>query len=167
MNVKKIVSYIFLGCLLIIFLIFIGSIIFSHKANKSDSIHQDKVIKSQSYTNTKAVLAPATVPPKVYECNQPISFNSDGSSGPISCPNGDINVTEWNALAALEPKILTLGYNASENQIEETLCSDVRANISNPIEKVNYQIASLYYGWQFNNDPTNVLGSAGCTNQDD
>lgn len=122
---------------------------------------------TQTSTSTRAILKPATVPPKVLECQQAISFNSSGLSGPIQCSNGDLNTIEWQSLASLEPKIMTLGYNASQSQAQSALCSDVANNISNNIEQINFQISSLYYGWSFSSNPTVVLTNGDCTNIDD
>ena len=120
-----------------------------------------------SGTNAYAILKPASVPSKTAECSQTVTFSSDGDSGPVSCSNGDLNVLEWQALSALEPKVLTLGYGASESEVESTLCSDVSANISNVLETTSYQIAALYYGWNFSSDPSAVLSSGSCQNSDD
>lgn len=120
-----------------------------------------------SASSAYAVLAPASVPSKAAECNQQISFSSNGDSGPIICSNGDLNVLEWNALAALEPKVMTLGYSATTAQVQSALCADVQANIANPIEQTTYQIAALYYGWSFTTNPTAVITNGTCMNTDD
>lgn len=113
------------------------------------------------------ILSPATVPPKVPECSQPISFSSNGNSGPVSCANGYLNTKEWHALVGLEPKIMTLGYGPTAAQVQSTLCADVHANISNPIEETAYRISSLYYGWHFSSDPSIVIQNGTCVNVDD
>lgn len=120
-------------------------------------------------TNPYAVLSPATVPSKTPECNQPISFAANGNSGPVQCANGDLNVLEWNALSALEPTVLTLGYSATPSQIQAALCSDANASNadantrnSNVIEGTVYQIAALYYGWNFSPSPSVILTDGGC-----
>lgn len=113
-------------------------------------------------SNPYAVLSPATVPSKTAECTQQLSFNSDGSSGPYQCANGDLNATEWKALSALEPKVMTLGYSATAAQVQATICSDTNANLSNAIETNAYNISALYYGWSFNPSPTSVLADGSC-----
>lgn len=132
-------------------------------ANSATSVTASQ---SQS-TNNYTVLSPATVPPKVAECSQSISFSSNGTSGPLQCSNGNLNVTEWESLAALEPQIMSLGYNVTTSQAESALCSDVHKNISNAIEQINFQISSLYYGWSFQSNPTVVLTNGNCVNKDD
>ena len=149
-----------------------GYFLFSgqHKTNK-------QVLSTNSATSTNTttsssssaytVLSPATVPSKTAECSQQISFSSNGDSGPITCSSGGLNVLEWNALAALEPKVMALGYGATPAQIQSALCSDVRVNISNTIELTTYQISSLYYDWSFTTDPSVVLTNGTCVNEDD
>ena len=105
-------------------------------------------------TSPYATLSPATVASKAAECNQ-------------TCPNGDLNVDEWNVLAALEPSVFVLGYGASAAQVQAALCADVGANVSNPIEATVYQIAALYYGWNFTSNPSVVLTNGTCKNVDD
>lgn len=124
---------------------------------------------SSSTSNPYAVLSPATVPSKTAECNQAISFSSNGDSGPVQCSNGDLNATEWNSLSALEPTVMTLGYSATIPQIQSALCSDANASDSdantknsNVIEQTVYQISALYYGWNFSSNPTSILTDGGC-----
>jgi len=123
--------------------------------------------RTTSATNLYAVLVPATVASKSAECTQTISYASNGVPGPVQCSNGDLNATDWAALAALEPQVLTLGYGASSSQVQSALCSDVQSNISNPIEETIYQIAVLYYGWNFSSDPSVVISNGTCQNVDD
>ncbi|HEX7368563.1 MAG TPA: hypothetical protein VF261_02810 [Candidatus Saccharimonadales bacterium] len=118
-------------------------------------------------TNEYATLAPATVPSKTPECSHKLTFSSNGNSGPVTCANGDLNTAEWTSLAALEPTVLTLGYTATAVQVQAALCADVRANVSNATEGTAYQIASLYYGWQFAANPGTVLTNGTCVNTDD
>ena len=113
------------------------------------------------------MLSPATVPSKTAECSQSVTYASNGVPGPVQCSNGELNSTEWNALAALEPSILKLGSNVNAGQVQSALCNDVATNISNPIELTVYQIARLYYGWNFSNNPSVVLTNGTCTNADD
>lgn len=115
-----------------------------------------------------AVLSPATVPSKTAECTQPISFASNGTSGPVQCANGDLNATEWNALSALEPTVMSLGYSATSAQVQSALCADANASNSDAntknsslVEATVYQISVLYYGWNFPGNPASVL-SSGC-----
>jgi competence protein ComGC len=116
-----------------------------------------------------AVLSPATVASKTVECSQPLTYASNGDPGPINCAGGKLNVLAWNALAALEPKVMTLGYGASVGQVQSAVCIDATdssadANTKNSyaIEETTYQISALYYGWNFSTNPTNVLTGGGC-----
>lgn len=143
-----------------------------HDSSKTATpvVQQTKAVSTPSAAvDPYAVLPPATVPSKVAECTTPISFASNGNSGPIQCPNGDLNMTEWNALAALEPSVMSLGYGATVAQIEPALCSDANASKSDAntkngaiVEATVYQISALYYGWNFSPNPAAVLNGSGC-----
>jgi hypothetical protein len=149
----------------------VGLLVFHslHHTSKNASTTQTSSSGSSSTSNASyTVLSPATVPSKTAECNQQITFSSNGNSGPVQCSNGDLNVLEWNALATLEPTVLTLGYGATSIQVQTALCNDVKssqsdANTNNAdiIEGTVYQIAKLYYDWNFSPDPSTVL-SGGC-----
>jgi hypothetical protein len=116
-----------------------------------------------------AVLSPATVPSKVPECSQALTYASDGDSSPVECANGDLNIQEWNSLSALEPEVMTLGYTPSFSQVQAALCkdasdsdSDANTKASNIIEATTYQISALYCGWSFSSDPSVVLTNGTC-----
>jgi hypothetical protein len=124
---------------------------------------------STSSTNPHAVLSPATVPPKVPECSQAIVYGTNGSPSPLQCSNGELNVTAWNALSALEPTVMSLGYSASIAQVQAAICSDANAAdadssaaTSAAIEGAVYQISVLYYGWNFTSNPSAVLTNGTC-----
>lgn len=122
---------------------------------------------SANNANKFATLSPAVVPAKAAECSQQLTFSSNGTSSPISCANGDLNILEWDALAALEPSVFKLGYDATSAQVQTALCSDVKTNVSNPIEESVYRMAALYYGWNFSSNPSAVLSNGTCVNVDD
>ena len=128
-----------------------------------------KANTTASKTNPYAVLAPATVASKTAECTEAITYNSNGTSGPVACSNGDLNVTEWNALSALEPKVMSLSYGSTLTQVQSALCSDASDSASdesttdsNLIESITYQISAMYYGWNYSPSPTSVLSNSSC-----
>jgi hypothetical protein len=101
-------------------------------------------------------LSPASVAPKVAECNQAISYSSSGVPAPLQCSNGYLNAEAWNALSAQEPKVMTLGYGPSQSDVQSAICGDISAAASdsapgadNAIETSAFQISALYYGWDF------------------
>jgi hypothetical protein len=116
-----------------------------------------------------AVLTPATVPSKTPECSQQLTYASNGSPSPVSCSNGYLNMLAWNALSALELKVMTLGYSATPSQVQSALCvdanaadADSKASASNAIEESAYQISAIYYGWSFATNPSVVLSNGVC-----
>ena len=145
-----------------------GLLLYKHEYKASTTQSQPLSTQATPVVNSAyAVLSPATVPSKTVECAQSITYAGNGVPGPVQCSNGGLNSTDWNALAALEPSSLKLGYNANPSQVQTALCNDVSANISNPIELTVYQIASLYYGWSFSTNPSVVLTNGTCRNAND
>jgi hypothetical protein len=154
--------------LIIIAVVLIGYFIATQpkKSKLKNSSNTTTSTNAQSPAQTSggpyAILSPATVPSKTQECDQPLTYSSNGASSPLKCADGDLNIAEWNALAALEPKIMTLGDNASSSQIQATLCTDTSTNIVDAIESNAYQMSALYYGWSFSSDPSVVLSNGTC-----
>lgn len=114
-----------------------------------------KTIPTATSTATRSnysKLSPATVNSKTAECNTPITVSNDGDSGPVQCSNGDLNATEWNYLAKTTSlSIMTLGYNATEQQVTNAICSDTSGKVQDgatlPIEGTALEISTMYYGW--------------------
>jgi Tfp pilus assembly protein PilV len=140
-----------------------------HTASANTTGSSKATTTKKSTTNLYAILSPATVPPKVPECSQSLTYTGNGNSGPIQCADGALNILAWNALSALEPSVMSLGYSASFSQVQAAVCSDASdsdsdANTSNAnvIEVTTYQISALYYGWSFSQNPTAALSNGGC-----
>ncbi len=159
-----------LGVVFVIVISFAGFLIFRifhfSVTGQTAASSQTQQNAGPHQTNTYAVLKPAVVPSKVAECQQAISFSGNGNSGPTQCANGDLNVTEWKALAALEPTVMRLGYNPSISQLEADMCKDANASSSdanthnsNATEATVYRISTLYYGWHFTLNPASVLST--------
>jgi hypothetical protein len=140
---------------------------------KSNTANDSTAATSETATNTTtdpyAILAPATVPSKATECSEPVTIDSNGDPQPVQCSNGDLNVTEWQSLASLEPTVMGLGYGATVQQVQAALCKDTNigdadssASLRNPTEESVYQISALYYGWNFSTNPTSVLSNNNC-----
>ena len=94
-----------------------------------------------------AVLAPATVPPRIAECHETLGYGNDGAGGPLFCGNGRLNVTAWAAYARLagsNAPILRLGRHATLAQIKKALCTPQPGD--NPIGADEYALARAYYG---------------------
>lgn len=110
-----------------------------------------------------SILSPAIVNSKTAECSTPITIANDGTSGPETCSNGELNTTEWNYLAKTTTlSIMTLGYSATEQQVTNALCNDtdgtVRDGATLPIEGVALDMSSLYYGWDSSYALINIPG---------
>src|ERR1017187_3778882 len=146
---------------------FVSHSIFKPSENSSTTNVAPGAVTSSSANY--AVLTPATVPSKTPECSQQLTYASNGNPSPISCSTGYLNILAWNALSALELKVMTLGYSATPSQVQPTLCVDANAadadssvNASNAIEESAYQISALYYGWSFTTNPSVVLSNGVC-----
>jgi hypothetical protein len=104
----------------------------------------------------RPILSPATVPPAVDVCQQQLLHAVDGTVGPIKCKNGDLNQLAWETYAPANPVTLGLGPNATPTQAQNAICLDLQSEAggTNPIANELYQLAELYYGWQFAIVPT-------------
>ena len=104
-----------------------------------------------SGTAARATLVPATVPPKVDECSAQLQFAVDGTAGPLRCRNGHLNSLAWQYYAKFNPLVMALGPRATPGQVVQAICSDLHSNTSTtvPKETAAYQLAALYYGWNF------------------
>lgn len=121
---------------------------------------------SASAASNYTILHPATVPPKISECSQTLTYASNGNPSPVTCNDGGLNVLAWNAISAQEPKVMTLGYGATQAQVQSAMCADASAanldssvSISEPLEITAYRLSALYYGWNFQVNPQTLLSS--------
>jgi hypothetical protein len=158
-----VIAVIFVGLVYVVFVRHTGS-----KTDKSSTLNTSSSGSSSS-SSPYAVLSPASVASKAAECAQAITYSTNGSPTPIQCSNGDLNKTAWQALSALEPSVMGLGYAASVAQVQTAICNDANAadedssaSTSNAIEMSVYQISKLYYGWDFSSDPSQVLQNGTC-----
>ncbi len=147
----------------------IGYFIFLQFQSSALPVTSPKTSTSTTTTTTSfAILNPATLPPKIPECNSPLSYATNGNPSPIQCADGSLNIQAWNALAATEPTVMKLGYNPTKSQVETAICADANAAnedqsaaVTAPIETTAYKIASLYYGWHFSINAMAMI-NAGC-----
>jgi hypothetical protein len=104
----------------------------------------------------RATLVPATVPPAVDECTHQLLTAVDGTVGPLKCPGNKINTLAWQYYAKFNPLVMTLGRYATEGQVANALCYDLKHSTIGTIPKEveTYQISALYYGWRFVLPPT-------------
>jgi hypothetical protein len=138
-------------------------------SSSGNPVNSSAISGTRPSASDKAILAPAKVPPVVAECSQTLSYSSDGVPGPLTCSDNDLNRQAWNALAAQEPSVMSLGYSPSLSSVQSAICSDANASAAdskpgadNALETADYQISALYYGWNFGSSPTNILSSSNC-----
>lgn len=155
-------------CFLVV--VTVGYSVYSRTAASSQASQSLQLKPSTNNTNQNnySILKPATVPSKTAECSQTLSYASNGNPTPVQCSNGQLNILDWQAISALEPTVLKLGYSPTAVQVKAAICKDGNdanldssASISAPLEANAYQLASLYYGWHFNIDVISLLAS-GC-----
>lgn len=99
------------------------------------------------------VLPPASVPPVVGICSAQLSYGADGNASPLFCSNGEINRLAWEYFAKGNPRVMALGPNASDSDVESAVSSDIVGS-TGPIECSAFQLAYVYYGWSFGVNPT-------------
>ena len=103
------------------------------------------------------VLAPATDPPAGSLCSAPIQTAADGNATPLLCRGGEVNVQAWQFYAEVSASILGLGLNPTAGQVQAAICDDFRhGHATKPQEVSGYKLATVYYGWNFNVDPSQL-----------
>ena len=97
----------------------------------------------------RQTLQPESNPPVIDECTQPITTAQDGNVSPLFCPNGDLNVTAWKALAVTgHDAPMALGPSATEAQVVASECGG-KAGMTGTIAQSQEQLAAAYNGWPF------------------
>ena len=109
------------------------------------------VLLNPSHDSSRLVLAPASVPPVVDECDHSLQIGADGNISPLTC-DGKLNVRAWQHLARENLLVLSLGADVLPSQVLQAMCSDL-PNTTKPIEVSVYDMAKLYYGWRFGLNP--------------
>jgi hypothetical protein len=98
----------------------------------------------------RPILAPATVAPVIDICEQPVQRAVDGTDGPIKCDDGGLNKVVWDTYAKANPLTFSAGPNATPTQVQNAMCADLDgAGGTIPRTDWLYQIAQVYYGWDF------------------
>jgi ABC-type lipoprotein export system ATPase subunit len=104
---------------------------------------------------TRMILLPATTPPAVNECEEQVTY-SDGNPGPLTCRNGDLNVTAWyDVIRFPYPRVILQGPRATVSRVEAAMCADVREfTYETSQSEIDVErFADLYYGWRLSSDP--------------
>jgi hypothetical protein len=111
----------------------------------------------------RQILPPARSLPLVALCSQPIATQPDGNAAPLLCTNGALNVLAWKHYAPFGARVLGAGRGATLESVKAALCRDVNlSHTAIPIELSAHDLASAYYGWNFDSDPTEVLSTSSC-----
>ena len=102
-------------------------------------------------SRNRTVLVPATVASKIDECTRQLWTAVDGTVGPLNCSGKTLNTLAWQYYAKFDPLVMALGPYATEGQVINTICADLRggARVTIPQETESYQLAAQYYGWRF------------------
>ncbi len=101
------------------------------------------------------ILLPATTAPTVNECMARVAYTS-GGFGPLTCPNGGINVNAWNDISGGPyMSVLALGPRVTSPTVGAAMCSDVHRfkYETAPMEIEAERLAAIYYGWRLPTDP--------------
>jgi hypothetical protein len=105
--------------------------------------------------------------PRVVACRLRLTIGQDGNAFPLFCSDGDVNLTAWDHFAPIDPRIMSLGGDASYAQFESAYCADMRSDSTFPIENSGVQLAGWSHGWRFSvvsvlNDDTSWQTSGSC-----
>ncbi len=105
----------------------------------------------------KQILPPATDFPVGNLCSSPLQYTANGNATPLFCRKGEINVLAWKFYAQVSSSILGLGLNPTAGQVQAAMCDDITRSHATRVEEANaYSLATAYYGWTFNIDPSRV-----------
>jgi hypothetical protein len=103
---------------------------------------------------TQEALAPASVPPEVAPCDEPLLIAVTGGASPLTCDDGSRNVRAWRHYAELDPFVMRLDRDSTPGDVSRALCSDIeRSATTTSLETEAYLLPSTYYGWNFVLDP--------------
>lgn len=108
---------------------------------------------SEEKRHTRA-LPPASAAPKVGLCKEQLEFAADGTAGPLTCLDGDLNVLAWEHYARIDRLVMSLGPEATPVQVGQAMCSDLTLETTVPEEEQAFAIANIYNNWNFAVAPT-------------
>jgi hypothetical protein len=103
------------------------------------------------------ILPPASVPPVVALCSQPVSPSVDGTVSPLFCENGALNKQAWISLAADGTEVMRVGRDATPAAVLLAIRDDLRDRESGARECSAALLAAAYYGWSFHVAPVDGL----------
>jgi len=107
---------------------------------------------------SRQALPPASDQPVANLCSKSIVTTADGNATPLLCRSGALNVLAWAYYANISASVLGLGLNPTEGQVQSAICDDLNHNhATRPEEVSGYRLATIYYGWAFNIDPTKLV----------
>jgi hypothetical protein len=105
------------------------------------------VVSAGPLRNDEQVLPLATVPPVSRECALGLNLAEDGNAGPLTCPDGGVNVGAWDYYAGSKPLLMELSRNATSKQVDSAICTP--ESLTAPMKDSTFQLAEAYYGWHF------------------
>ena len=106
------------------------------------------------------VLSPASDLPVGNLCSSQITVTADGNATPLLCHSGALNVQAWRFYSGVSASVMGLGLNPTQGQVQSAICDDFAHNHATRPEEANgYKLATAYYGWTFNLDPTKTTCS--------
>jgi hypothetical protein len=105
------------------------------------------VVSAGPLRNDEQILPLATVPPVSRECANGLYLDEDGNAGPLTCPDGGVNVGAWDYFARSKPLLMELSRHATSQQVASAICSP--ESLTGPMKDSTFQLAETYYGWTF------------------
>ena len=78
----------------------------------------------------------------------PVTHGADGNVSPVVCPNGHPNALVMGTLQSVSPRVMALGPNATQGDIEAALCADFPRS-SLPIEQSAFEWQQAAMAWSF------------------
>jgi hypothetical protein len=102
----------------------------------------------------RQVLAPAKAMPAVDLCSADLVQTANGNVYPLLCQGGAVNVPAWKFYVQVSSNVLSLGRDATLDQVRAALCADQSQYHATYVEESSaYELAAAYYGWNFTPEP--------------
>jgi hypothetical protein len=102
----------------------------------------------------RQVLAPAKVMPAVDLCSADLVHTANGNVYPLLCQGGAVNMPAWKFYVQVSSNVLSLGRDATLDQVHTALCADQSQYHATYVEESSaYELAAAYYGWSFTPEP--------------
>jgi hypothetical protein len=92
--------------------------------------------------------------PAVDLCSADLVYTANGNVYPRLCQGGSVNVPAWRFYVPISSNLMSLGRDATADQVHTAMCSDQSEYHATYVEESSaYELAAAYFGWSFASEP--------------